>query len=119
MPSYVPSRKARRSRQSACSSKRSLCMKLVTFEAPSPFGTIRRIGAVMGAGEMNQGSQIVDLNTAYGLQLREQGDNRWAPIADAALPPDMLEFLEGGPQARLRAQRRQAAVTAAAPDLDA
>ena len=28
-------------------------MKLVTFEAPSPFGTIRRIGAVMGAGEMN------------------------------------------------------------------
>src|SRR3954470_1216283 len=102
MPSYAPWQKARRSprnvflSRSACSSKRSHCMKLVTFEAPSPFGTIRRIGAVMGASEMNANSQIADLNTAYGLQLRDEGDNRWAHIADAALPPDMLEFLVGG-----------------------
>lgn len=79
-------------------------MKLVTYETSSPFGSVRRIGAVLGAGEMNDGSQIVDLNTAYGLQLREEGDNRWAQIADAALPPDMLEFLEGGSQAMDRAR---------------
>src|SRR5215212_2479082 len=79
-------------------------MKLVTFETGSPFGSVRRIGGVLGAGEMNDNSQIVDLNTAYGLQLREQGDNRWAQIADAALPPDMLEFLEGGTQAMDRAR---------------
>jgi len=53
-------------------------MKLVTFEASSPFGIVRRIGAALGKGEMTIDSQIVDLNTAYGLQLREQGDNRWA-----------------------------------------
>src|SRR6478672_10699100 len=79
-------------------------MKLVTFETGSPFGTVRRIGAVLGAGEMNANSQIADLNTAYGLQLRDEGDNRWAQIADAALPPDMLEFLEGGVQAMDRAR---------------
>jgi 2-keto-4-pentenoate hydratase/2-oxohepta-3-ene-1,7-dioic acid hydratase in catechol pathway len=79
-------------------------MKLVTFESASPFGTIRRIGAVIGRGEIARDSQIADLNTAYGLQLREQGDNRWAQIADAALPPDMLEFLEGGTQAMDRAR---------------
>jgi 2-keto-4-pentenoate hydratase/2-oxohepta-3-ene-1,7-dioic acid hydratase in catechol pathway len=38
------------------------------------------------------------------LQLREQGDNRWSPIADAALPADMLQFLEGGDQAMERAR---------------
>src|SRR6187397_1567693 len=79
-------------------------MKLVSFETGSPFGTVRRIGAVKGAGEMNDNSQIVDLNTAYGLQLRDEGDNRWSQIADAALPPDMLELLEGGEQAMARAR---------------
>jgi len=79
-------------------------MKLVTFETGSPLGVLRRIGAVMGPGEMQPTSQIVDLNTAYGLQLRESGDNRWAEIADAALPPDMQQFLEGGSHAMDRAR---------------
>jgi 2-keto-4-pentenoate hydratase/2-oxohepta-3-ene-1,7-dioic acid hydratase in catechol pathway len=79
-------------------------MKLVSFDVGSPFGITRRIGAVMGSGEIQANSRIVDLNTAYGLQLRESGDARWAEIADAALPSDMLAFLDGGPHAMDRAR---------------
>jgi len=42
-------------------------MKLVTLETSSPLGIVRRIGAILGTGEVSIESQIVDLNTAYGL----------------------------------------------------
>lgn len=77
-------------------------MKLVTFEVNTPFGVVRRIGALLSP-VLEDSSQIVDLNTGYGQLLRQNGDARWRQIADAALPPDMLEFLEGGSQAMERA----------------
>ncbi len=78
-------------------------MKLVTFEVGTPFGSVRRIGAVLDA-ELTADSRILDLNTAYGRLLEEGGDARWREIADAALPSDMQAFLEGGPQAMTRAR---------------
>jgi 2-keto-4-pentenoate hydratase/2-oxohepta-3-ene-1,7-dioic acid hydratase in catechol pathway len=79
-------------------------MKLVSFEVATPFGPVRRLGAVLGA-ELDSDAQIVDLSIGYGLLLREQGDPRWEEIADAALPADMLGFLEGGEPALERARR--------------
>ncbi len=78
-------------------------MKLVTFEVATPFGSVRRIGAVLDA-ELTADSRILDLNTTYGRLLEEGGDARWREIADAALPSDMQAFLEGGPQAMTRAR---------------
>jgi 2-keto-4-pentenoate hydratase/2-oxohepta-3-ene-1,7-dioic acid hydratase in catechol pathway len=79
-------------------------VKLVSFEVRTPFGPIRRIGAVAGSA-LNEGSEIVDLHSAYALLLREEGEPRWREIAAAALPPDMLGFLEGGVNAMERARR--------------
>ena len=78
-------------------------MKLVSFETGSVLGPVRRIGAVLG--DLTDDAQIVDLNHAYGALLRAEGDARWQQIADAALPPDMLAFLEGEDHAMERARR--------------
>jgi len=78
-------------------------MRLVSFEVGTVLGPARRIGAVLG-GEPTEASQIVDLNTGYGLMLREGGDALWRQIADAALPADMMGFLEGGKPAMDRAR---------------
>lgn len=56
-------------------------------------------------GELEPDSRIADLNSAYSALLRQEGDARWQEIAEAALPPDMLAFLEGGPHAMERARR--------------
>jgi 2-keto-4-pentenoate hydratase/2-oxohepta-3-ene-1,7-dioic acid hydratase in catechol pathway len=79
-------------------------LKLVSFEVKTAFGPQRRIGVVQGA-QLDDSSQIVDLNTGYGLLLREGGDARWREIAAAALPPDMIGFLEGGKQGMERARQ--------------
>lgn len=79
-------------------------MKLVTFEVGTPLGPMRRIGAVLG-GELDDNARILDLNAAYGAFLRDSGDPRWSPIADASLPADMIGFLEGGPPAMDRARQ--------------
>ncbi len=79
-------------------------MKLVTFEMNTPFGVVRRIGAVMGT-DLNDDSRIVDLNLGYRQVLANAGEPRASQIADAALPPDMLEFLEGGQPAMDRARQ--------------
>ena len=55
-------------------------MKLATFETGSPFGTVRRIGAVMGSGEMQANSRIVDLNTRLSRRFN---------------PPDGVQFIGG------------------------
>jgi 2-keto-4-pentenoate hydratase/2-oxohepta-3-ene-1,7-dioic acid hydratase in catechol pathway len=92
-------------------------MRLVTFEVRTAFGPMRRIGAVLGPA-LNHASRIIDLSMGYGLILREGGDARWKEIAAAALPPDMIEFLEGGPQAMERARRVIDFATRATPDLE-
>jgi 2-keto-4-pentenoate hydratase/2-oxohepta-3-ene-1,7-dioic acid hydratase in catechol pathway len=92
-------------------------MRLVSFEVATVFGRVRRIGAVLG-GEPEAGSRIVDLNTAYGLLLREGGDARWRQIADAALPADMIGFLEGGSQAMDRAREAIAFAESARSDAE-
>lgn len=90
-------------------------MKLVSFEVRTPFGPVRRIGAVLG-GDLTDHAQIVDLNTGYGLFLRESGDPRWREIAAAALPPDMIGFLEGGRPAMERARQALDFAARAQPD---
>ncbi|MFI5349557.1 MAG: fumarylacetoacetate hydrolase family protein [Elusimicrobiota bacterium] len=56
-------------------------MKLVTFEIAAPHGPVERLGAL-------RGGKIVDLN-----------------LADSAVPPDLLELLDGGPEAMSRARK--------------
>ena len=80
-------------------------MKLVSFEVRTPFGPARRVGAVLDQGEIGRDSNIADLTTGYALLLREGGAGRWRETAAAVLPPDMLEFLEGG-QASMDAARQ-------------
>lgn len=63
-------------------------MKLCTFEVIGNFGNIRRIGMVTPKG------CILDLNAAYALTLSKRDNHpRAQVIADAVLPPDMVEFL--------------------------
>ena len=90
-------------------------MRLVSFEVRTPFGPQHRIGALLGP-EVSDSARIVDLNTGYGLLLREGGDARWREIAAAALPPDMIAFLEGGSQAMDRARQVIDFAQDAAPD---
>jgi hypothetical protein len=52
-------------------------MRLVSFEGATVFGPVRRTGAVLDA-ELGDDARIVDLNTGYGLPLREPGDSRWS-----------------------------------------
>jgi 2-keto-4-pentenoate hydratase/2-oxohepta-3-ene-1,7-dioic acid hydratase in catechol pathway len=78
---------------------------------------VRRIGALLG-GEPTEVSQIVDLNAGYELLLQEGGDARWREIAAAAVPPDMIEFLEGGRQAMDRAREVIAFSRRAKPDAE-
>ncbi len=70
-------------------------MKLVSFEVPTAFGPVTRIGAV------DSREAFVDLNTAYTRRLVHGGSSRDAAarIAAALLPGNMVEFIEGGPPA--------------------
>lgn len=74
-------------------------MKLCTVEVPSRFGAMERIGAV------TPGGRIVDLNFAYALMLAERDGHPAAyEMADAVLPPDMIDFLRNGRVAREAAE---------------
>lgn len=90
-------------------------MRVVSFEVGTAFGPVQRIGALLEP-ELTGDSRIVDLNAGYSLLLREGGDARWKEIADAALPPDMLGFLEGGSQAMGRARQVIEFAGSAKPD---
>ncbi len=59
-------------------------LKLVTYA----FEGDTRIGAVVG-------DTVVDLNRAYGALLEQQGDPRPRAMANAIVPPDMRELLQG------------------------
>jgi 2-keto-4-pentenoate hydratase/2-oxohepta-3-ene-1,7-dioic acid hydratase in catechol pathway len=64
-------------------------MRLVTFEIGTPLGLVRRTGAW-------EGDAIIDLQLARTLFLDRLGRARAAIIAEAEIPADMLEFLQGG-----------------------
>ncbi|MEW6666130.1 MAG: fumarylacetoacetate hydrolase family protein [Thermodesulfobacteriota bacterium] len=65
-------------------------MKLVTYSFATVTGEPLRIGALLQ-------DKVVDLKLAYARYLAdERSTGRPYEIAEAILPPDMLEFLKGG-----------------------
>ena len=65
-------------------------MKLVSYEVQTPLGRFERIGALAHG-------TIVDLNSACAAYFAESEDANAARRQAAALvPPDMIQFLEGG-----------------------
>jgi 2-keto-4-pentenoate hydratase/2-oxohepta-3-ene-1,7-dioic acid hydratase in catechol pathway len=68
-------------------------VRLVTFEIASPIGRLRRAGAIDGDGT------IVDLNLAYRSLLRSEPVAAAERVADALVPPDLLELIRGGARA--------------------
>ena len=63
-------------------------MKLLTFTRPGD--STKRIGGLTGKGE------VVDLVAADASYKAEKGDRDPAGFARATIPPDMVEFIEGG-----------------------
>ena len=71
-------------------------MRLVSFELPTPAGALTRIGAVLPDG------RYADLQSAYRAVLADSGASKEgaARLAAAAIPSDMVAFIENGPVAR-------------------
>lgn len=65
-------------------------MKLVTFEVKTPFGEVRRLGAIRKDG------YIVDLTAARELQLAAQGVAQPWARAGRDCPGTMLDFIRAG-----------------------
>jgi 2-keto-4-pentenoate hydratase/2-oxohepta-3-ene-1,7-dioic acid hydratase in catechol pathway len=65
-------------------------MRLVTFELQTPLGTVRRTGAMLGE------DRVVDLCLACSAEHASKGRPRHAQLAEAEVPSDMLELLQGG-----------------------
>jgi 2-keto-4-pentenoate hydratase/2-oxohepta-3-ene-1,7-dioic acid hydratase in catechol pathway len=80
-------------------------VKLVTFEVATPVGPVRRSGAL-------QNDAVVDLALARAAVLAAQGRPRARAIAEAEVPPDLLEFLRGGAWAMEAARHALAHVAA-------
>ena len=72
-------------------------MKFVTFEVKTPLGPFSRTGLWVD-------DLIIDLNTAYGWLLSQEGEAQPQRIADLILPPDMLEIIKMGRSALKAAQ---------------
>ncbi|MBX3302123.1 MAG: fumarylacetoacetate hydrolase family protein [Nitrospira sp.] len=79
-------------------------MKLVSFQVNTPVGTFTRVGAM-------HGRQVVDLNMAYVRWLADQQEAQPYRLANAQVPPTMLEFLEGGSSTIAAARRAKDYVT--------
>ena len=62
-------------------------MKLCTFEIDGK----ERVGAAF------QDHQILDINLALAKRLAHQGSTRAYEMADAIIPPSMIDFIKGGP----------------------
>jgi 2-keto-4-pentenoate hydratase/2-oxohepta-3-ene-1,7-dioic acid hydratase in catechol pathway len=73
-------------------------MKLVSFRVQTPVGTFVRAGA------LHDGS-VVDLNMACARMLADEHEAQPHRLANAMVPPTMLELLEGGPTAMARARQ--------------
>ena len=71
-------------------------MRLVSFELPTPAGTLTRIGAVLPDG------RYADLQSAWRAVLADNGASKEgaARLAAATIPSDMVAFIENGPAAR-------------------
>lgn len=69
-------------------------MKLLTFVA----GPAQRVGALLN-------ETVVDVTVAAAAALAAEGHPRAVGVADATVPPDMVQLLQGGPPA-LEALRR-------------
>jgi 2-keto-4-pentenoate hydratase/2-oxohepta-3-ene-1,7-dioic acid hydratase in catechol pathway len=65
-------------------------MRLVTFELSTPLGPMRRTGALVA------GDQVVDLCLARAAFHAGHGRPRYRALAEAEVPSDMLELLQGG-----------------------
>lgn len=85
-------------------------MKLVSFLVRTPIGTFTRVGAI-------QSQQVVDLNMAYARWLADQQEAQPHRLANAQVPPTMLEFLEGGDSTLAAARRAKDYVTARSPSI--
>ena len=72
-------------------------MKLVSFRIDG----IARIGCI-------EGESVVDLNYAYLSMLEAEGAIRARHIAEAFVPPRMVEFLQGGEQSMTLAKQAAA-----------
>lgn len=72
-------------------------MKLVSFS----FAGAQRIGCVIE-------ERVVDLNYAYRAQLEAEGAIRAKQIAEAYVPANMVEFLQGGRESMERAKQAAA-----------
>jgi len=65
-------------------------MRLVTFELPTPFGPVRRLG-------LWRSSLLLDVNLAYTRLLSHREDSAFAEqLAAVVLPPDMLGYFRAG-----------------------
>ncbi len=64
-------------------------MKLCTFEVSTHLGRHTRVGAF-------KDGRIIDLNFATAWYLAQQGESEPQQLADALVPPKMLEFLRAG-----------------------
>jgi Fumarylacetoacetate (FAA) hydrolase family len=64
-------------------------MRLVTFELSSPLGPVRRTGAL-------HDDEVFDLCWARAVQHASLGRPRHRQLAEAEVPSDMLELLQGG-----------------------
>ena len=64
-------------------------MKLCTFEVSTDLGRHSRVGAY-------KDGRIVDLNFATSWYLAQQGESEPQVLADALVPPRMLDFLRAG-----------------------
>ena len=64
-------------------------MRLVTFELSSPLGPVRRTGAL-------HDDEVFDLCWARAVQHAGLGRPRHRQLAEAEVPSDMLELLQGG-----------------------
>lgn len=75
-------------------------MKLITFSVRTSVGTFMRAGALHGG----EGERIVDLNMAHSALLADRHEAQPYRLANAVVPPTMLELLEGGPSAMAAAR---------------
>ncbi len=69
-------------------------MRFITFEVPTPAGSVRRLGALWSDGGTDRAA---DLNHAYAARLQAEGSEpRFREYADFRIPEDICEFMAGG-----------------------
>lgn len=67
-------------------------MKLASFEVNTPVGAVRRVGA-------HEDGSLIDITAAYAARLADHGEQAPTAVAEAVVPPNMLEFLRRGDRA--------------------